>query len=38
VVVSVNILMSIDPATGRLTYRDNVINAKIEQSILSCPV
>ena len=32
-----NVFESIDPATGRLTYRDDVINAQIGQPILSCP-
>ena len=32
-----NVFESIDPATGRLTYREDIINARIGQSILSCP-
>ena len=32
-----NIFESVDPATGRVTYREDVINARIGQPILSCP-
>ena len=32
-----NVFESIDTATGRLTYRPDIINAEIGQSILSCP-
>lgn len=32
-----NVFESIDQATGRLTYREDVINAQIGQAILSCP-
>ena len=32
-----NVFESIDPATGRVTYRPDIINAQVGEPILSCP-
>ena len=32
-----NVFESVDPATGKVTYRPDIVNAQIAQPILSCP-